>query len=83
MSDLEHAKSLLEMARGDLNSLRGMLASPSGENFFTVDLNPFAVQYRYESLDSDDDEIDRSTVLTEVQSVFNRVDDLIDRAERG
>ena len=48
-----------------------------------VDLNPFAVQYRYESLDSDDDEIDRSTVLTEVQSVFNRVDDLIDRAERG
>jgi hypothetical protein len=23
MSDLEHARSLLEMARGDLNSLRG------------------------------------------------------------
>jgi len=35
MSDLDHAKSLLEIARGDLNSLHGMLASPSGENFFT------------------------------------------------
>jgi hypothetical protein len=38
-----------------------------------VDLNPFAVQYRYESLDSDDEELDRSSVLNEVQLLFDRV----------
>ena len=132
MSDLEHAKSLLGMARGDLNALRGMLspAISSGESFFAdevfgfhaqqaaekclkawiarlgnryprthdlmaliealrgagqdtsgldslVDLNPFAVQYRYESLDSDEDELDRGALLTEVQALFDRVEGLL------
>jgi HEPN domain-containing protein len=132
MSDLEHAKSLLEMAKGDLNALRGMSSSnsPSGEIFFTdeifgfhaqqaaekclkawiasmgeryprthdlmaliealeeagedtssldslVDLNPFAVQFRYESLDSDDEELDRGALLTEIQALFSRVEGLI------
>ena len=136
MSDLEHAKSLLEMAKGDLNALRGMSISelPSSEIFFTdeifgfhaqqaaekclkawiaslgeryprthdlmaliealdgvgedtssldslVDLNPFAVQYRYESLDSDDDELDRGALLAEIQALFDRVEGLIGKAE--
>ena len=132
MSDLEHAKSLLEMARDDLNALRGMLslALSSSESLFTdgvfgfhaqqaaekclkawiaslgsryphthdlmalietldragedtsgldslVDLSPFAVQYRYESLDIDEDEIDRSAILTEIRTLFDRVESLI------
>jgi HEPN domain-containing protein len=132
MSDREHAISLLEMARADLNALRGM-SSPalsSGENFFAdevfgfhaqqaaekclkawiansgnryphthdlmalvealdkagedtstldslADLSPFAVQYRYETLGSDEDEIDRSAMLTEIQALFDRVQDLV------
>ena len=125
MSDLEHARSLLEMARADLNSLRGMTLSTE-EDFFTdeifgfhaqqaaekclkawiaalgqsyprthdlmvligiletagadtenldslVDLTPFAIQYRYESVDSDDDKLDRNAVLSEVRSLFDRV----------
>lgn len=46
-----------------------------------VDLNPFAVQYRYESLDSDDDELDRSALLAEIQALFDRVEDSIGKAE--
>src|SRR5436853_2751568 len=118
MSDLEHARSLLRMARADLNAMRGMLspALPSREAFFSdevlgfnaqqaaetclkawiaslgkryprthdlmslieelfdagedtsdldtlVDLNPFAVEYRYESLDLDDDTLNRDGAL--------------------
>lgn len=37
-----------------------------------VDLNPFAVEYRYESLDSDDEELDRSAYLNEIQVLFDR-----------
>jgi HEPN domain-containing protein len=133
MNDLDHARSLLEMAMGDLNSLRGMTESTSaGKDFFSdevfgfhaqqsaekclkawvaalgksyprthdlmvlidtlnaegedtsslnslVDLNPFAVQYRYESLDSDDEELDRTSVLNEVQSLYDRVAATIDK----
>lgn len=136
MSDLEHAKSLLEMAKGDLDALRGMSSSelPFGETLFTdeifgfhaqqaaekclkawiaslgeryprthdlmaliqaldgagedisgldslVDLNPFAVQYRYESLDSDDDELDRGALLVEIQALFVRVEASIGEAK--
>jgi HEPN domain-containing protein len=138
MNDVEHAKSLLEMARGDLNSLRGMTAAntTSTEEFFSdeifgfhaqqaaekclkawlaargrlyprthdlmalievlndagenttsldalVDLNPFAVQYRYESLDSDDDELDRTALISEVKSLFDHVAGVISEAERN
>jgi hypothetical protein len=38
-----------------------------------VDLNPFAVEYRYEALDTDDEPIDRDSFFQEVQDVFDRV----------
>ena len=38
-----------------------------------VDLNPFAVEYRYQLLDSDDDELDRSEFLAQVQTLFEHV----------
>ena len=38
-----------------------------------VDLNPFAVEYRYQSLDSDDDPIDRDAFYQEVQTLFDHV----------
>ena len=127
MSDLDHAKALLEMARGDLNALEGMLrpTSTPDENLFSdevfgfhaqqaaekclkawvaslgvryprshdlmalvdtldqagqdisklhslVDLNPFAVQYRYESLDSDEDEINREALKSEIQTLLTK-----------
>lgn len=132
MSDLDHAQSLLEMAMGDLNSLRGMImASDASRAFFSdevfgfhaqqaaekclkawiavlgrsyprthdlmalinilgdegadtsslnslVDLSPFAVQYRYEFLGADDDEVDRGSVLQEIQSLYERVVGIID-----
>ena len=132
MSDLKHARSLLKMARDDLNALRGMLSSArsSSESLFTdgvfgfhaqqtaekclkawiaslgnryphthdlmalieildragedtsglaslVELSPFAVQYRYESLDTDEDELDRSALFSEIQALFDRVENLI------
>jgi HEPN domain len=128
MSDLEHARSLLRMARGDLNALRGMInpavdptqvffsdeifgfhAQQAAEKCFKawiaslgrtyprthdimalivelstagedtsnldslVDLNPFAVEYRYELLDSDDENLNRADVLDEIQALFDRV----------
>ena len=127
MSDLDHARELLEMARGDLNALKGMLqVGDAGTSLFSdevfgfhaqqaaekslkagiaskggmypkthdlmvllysledlgesvlelsniVDLNPFAVQYRYESLDFDDEVLDRETLLTEIQTLFDRM----------
>ena len=38
-----------------------------------VDLNPFAVEYRYESLEPDDEPIDRDAFLQEVQDLFDHV----------
>ena len=38
-----------------------------------VELNPFAVEYRYESLDSDEEPIDRDSILSEVDRLFNDV----------
>jgi hypothetical protein len=117
MSDSDHARALLDMAKGDVNALRGM-AQPSlletdffsdeifgfhaqqavekilkawlsskgvryprthdlmaiissledaGENVDDlrelVDLNPFAVQYRYETLDNDEEPVDREGLI--------------------
>jgi HEPN domain-containing protein len=131
MSDLEHARAMLEMARRDLKALQGM-QHPSlfGEDFFSdeifgfhaqqsvekalkawlsfkriqynrthdlmslledleesgediselndlIDLNPFAVQYRYESLIDDDVPIDRVEKLTQVQEIVNKVSEII------
>ena len=42
-----------------------------------VDLNPFAVQYRYESLDSDDEVLDRVTLLREMEALFTRVSEKV------
>lgn len=132
MSDRDHARELLEMARGDLNALKGMLLPEESvsKTYFSdevfgfhaqqaaekclkawiaslgntyakdhdlmifiqnlahlgedtsdlsglVDLNLFAVQYRYESLDSDDEELDRIAVLQEIQLLFDRVELMI------
>jgi HEPN domain-containing protein len=121
MNDLDHARSLLEMAMGDLNALRGMMmATDASQALFSnevfgfhaqqaaekclkawiaalgktyarthdlmalidswnslVDLSPFAVQYRYESLGADDEELDRGSVLQEVQSLYDRVAGII------
>jgi HEPN domain-containing protein len=38
-----------------------------------VDLNPFAVEYRYEALDSDEEPIDRNAFFQEVQDLFDIV----------
>jgi len=38
MSDLDHARSLLEMAQGDLNALRGMTSPALALARFTVEL---------------------------------------------
>lgn len=38
-----------------------------------VELTPFAVEYRYELLDPDDDSLDRGDFLERVQAVFDRV----------
>lgn len=38
-----------------------------------VDLNPFAVEYRYEALDSDDPPINRDAYYREVQTLFDLV----------
>ena len=48
-----------------------------GELLEFVDLNPFAVQYRYETLDEDEDPIDRKRVIEEVQKLFDFVSALI------
>ncbi len=42
-----------------------------------VDLNPFAVEYRSEPLDSDDDVLDRCAALVEIQALFDRIPNLI------
>ena len=45
MNDLDHAQSLLEMAMGDLNSLRGMTMSTSpDEEFFSDEVFGFHAQ---------------------------------------
>jgi hypothetical protein len=135
MSDLDHARSLLEMAKGDLNALRGMTSpalalipelfsdevfgfhaqqavekclkawiaslgqrytrthdlmaliedlenagEDTSELLGFVDLNAFAVQYRYESLDSEEEALDRSELLHEIQSLFQQVDGRINPA---
>jgi len=38
-----------------------------------VDLNLFAVQYRYESFDTDDEELDRETLLATLESLFAKM----------
>jgi HEPN domain-containing protein len=38
-----------------------------------IDLNPFAVEYRYELLDPDDDDLDRSEFISQVQALFYHV----------
>lgn len=45
-----------------------------------IDLNPFAVQYRYESLIEEDEAIDRTEVLTRVQGIVNKVAGIIGEA---
>ena len=44
-----------------------------------VELNPFAVQYRYETLAAaDDDKIDRSQILQRIQQLFDRIHEIVD-----
>jgi hypothetical protein len=42
-----------------------------------IELNPFAVEYRYQSMDSDDDELDRNAALAEIQALFDCVIDKV------
>ena len=39
-----------------------------------VDLNPFAVEYRYEALDTGDERLNRRAVLAEIERLFERVE---------
>lgn len=134
MSDLDHARDLLEMARGDISALRGMLKIDDGDpdnDYFSdeifgfhaqqsaekilkariaslgghyskthdlmallnslsdlgedindltdlVDLNSFAVQFRYESFDTDDEELDRAELLQTLETLFDRMKGEID-----
>jgi HEPN domain-containing protein len=122
MSDLEHAKEILETARRDLRALRAMhdveafpddilgfhaqqsvekalkawlafLGTPFpkthdlkrlidllGESGIStealdpfVDLNSFAVQYRYESLYTDEEPIDRSELAEKIEALIAQV----------
>lgn len=43
-----------------------------------VDLNPFAVEYRYQSMDSGDDELDRNAVLHKIEGLLARVSRVVD-----
>jgi hypothetical protein len=40
-------------------------------------LNSFAVQYRYETADEDDEPINRREVLDKIQRLFERVEEII------
>jgi HEPN domain-containing protein len=42
-----------------------------------IELNAFAVQFRYEAFDSIDDPLDRKTVLSETESLFTMVRTLL------
>ncbi len=46
-----------------------------------VDLNPFAVEYRYQSMDSGDDELDRNAVLHEIEGLLARVGKVVSPSE--
>lgn len=43
-----------------------------------VDLNSFAVQFRYESFDTDDEELDRTELLQTLETLFDRMKREID-----
>jgi len=42
-----------------------------------VDLNPFAVEYRYEALDPGDEQLDRRAVMAQIEALFDRIQALI------
>ena len=127
MSDREHARALLELARKDLKAMEAMALDPDsfddahfgfqaqqavekslkawiaylGKEYakthdlqnlldtlagagqrvadlaVLVDLNDFAVQYRYETIAAADVPIDRSSTLAQVQSLVDRIADLL------
>jgi HEPN domain len=60
----------------DLMALIGDL-STAGEDTrdldVLVDLTPFAVEYRYESLEADDEDLNRGDFLFAIQSLFERL----------
>ena len=64
----------------DLMALLDALAD-SGENVAAlldlVDLNLFAVQYRYETLEEEEEKMDRDQLQDRIQHVFNHVQQLI------
>ncbi|MGO9467051.1 MAG: HEPN domain-containing protein [Isosphaeraceae bacterium] len=39
-----------------------------------ADLNPFAVEYRYEAFDPGDEQLDRGSVMAQIQARFDRVE---------
>jgi HEPN domain-containing protein len=43
-----------------------------------VDLNPFAVEYRYQSMDSGEDELDRHAVLNEIERLLTDVSKVVE-----
>jgi len=66
--------------RHDLMALLTTLKA-NGQNvaefYGVVDLNPYAVQYRYESLASDDEELDRDELLATMEKLFDHVEELL------
>jgi HEPN domain len=60
--DLMALVETLDAVGEDTSSLRDL-----------VDLNPFAVEYRYELFDKDDEELNRATLILEVETLFASV----------
>ena len=60
-----------------LNSLSD-LGVDIGDLTDLVDLNSFAVQYRYESFDTDDEELDRAELLQTLETLFDRMKQELD-----
>jgi HEPN domain-containing protein len=70
----------------DLNRLfqelkRAGVRIPGGEDL--ISLNPFAVQFRYETMDSSEPELDRPGILRKVESLVGKIQSLMDGAQES
>jgi len=60
-----------------INQLESLEEDVSGLSSL-VDLNPFAVQYRYDVLDPDEEKLDRNALLASITELYNRVKNRIE-----
>lgn len=70
----------------DLGALLELLAVPResfpAEAWELLELTDFAVQLRYESFEYDDEPLDRASVVRQVTTLFERVEELVGEASR-